>query len=379
MKVLYDHQAFDLQHFGGVSNCFVQLISNFPQGIEYDISLLECDNVHLRNSNLLDVPPMRLPYKKFIISRHFPGQGMLYGLYSKIFPAKTSYGRNRLYSIAKLKEGNFDVFHPTFFDPYFLPYLNGKPFVLTVHDMIPEVFHHKDFQVKVKPLLCRQAAHIVAVSNKTKQDLVNILDVPESKVTVIYHGAPEGQMNTSSKCIYKGKYILYVGQRDRYKSFFPMLRFLKPFLLHHQDINIVCTGPDFTRIEARYIQNAGLSQQVFHMQVSDQELQDLYAHAFCFIYPSIYEGFGIPILEAYHANCPVLLNESSCFPEIAGDAAIFFHLDVNSSDLDRVMENFYQMTNQEREALLIRQQQRLLFFSWKKSAQKLAELYASVV
>ena len=380
MKVLYDHQAFDMQHYGGVSNCFVQLISNFPQGVAYDISLLECDNFHLRDSGLIDVPPKSFPPEKFLLNRHFLGQGILYGWYSKMFPSKTSNGRNRLYSVEKLKQGDFDVFHPTFFDPYFLPFLNGKPFVLTVHDMIPELFSPNDFQVKVKPLLCQKAAHIVAVSERTKQDLMRLLHVPEEKISVIYHGAPTYDDQVSLKPIFDGQYILYVGQRrDSYKNFLPMLKSLAPALQHHQDIKVVCTGPDFTKAERLFMEKVGLCNKVCHFHVNDQELQNLYAHALCFIYPSVYEGFGIPILEAYRANCPVLLNEASCFPEIAQEAAVYFHLDDQSSDLDQVMEDFLRMTDRERKSLLERQCERLSCFSWQKSAQKLIDLYNSII
>ena len=382
MKVLYDHQAFDMQHYGGVSNCFVQLISNFPQKVAYDISLLECDNYHLRDSGLINIPPKSFPPEKFLLNRHFLGQGILYGWYSKVFPSKTSDGRNRLYSIVKLKRGDFDVFHPTFFDPYFLPYLNGKPFVLTVHDMIPELFpsSSNDSQVKVKPLLCQKAAHIVAVSERTKQDLVRLLHVPEEKISVIYHGAPNYDDRASLMPILDGQYILYVGQRrDSYKNFLPMLKSLVPVLQHHQAIKVVCTGPDFTKAERLFMKDAGICNKVIHRYVNDQELQNLYAHALCFIYPSVYEGFGIPILEAYRANCPVLLNEVSCFPEIAQEAAVYFHLNGQSSDLDQVMENFLRMTDRERNLLLERQRERLSCFSWQKSAQKLTDLYKALV
>ena len=382
MKVLYDHQAFDMQRYGGVSNCFVQLISNFPQKVAYDISLLECDNYHLRDSGLINIPPKSFPPEKFLLNRHFLGQGILYGWYSKVFPSKTSDGRNRLYSIEKLKRGDFDVFHPTFFDPYFLPYLNGKPFVLTVHDMIPELFpsSSNDSQVKVKPLLCQKAAHIVAVSERTKQDLVRLLHVPEEKISVIYHGAPNYDDCTSLMPILDGQYILYVGQRrDSYKNFLPMLKSLVPVLQHHQAIKVVCTGPDFTKAERLFMKDAGICNKVIHRYVNDQELQNLYAHALCFIYPSVYEGFGIPILEAYRANCPVLLNEVSCFPEIAQEAAVYFHLNGQSSDLDQVMENFLRMTDRERNLLLERQRERLSCFSWQKSAQKLTDLYKALV
>jgi len=158
-----------------------------------------------------------------------------------------------------------------------------------------------------------------------------------------------------------------------------MIRALLSVLQHYQDIRVLCTGPSFTKQERAFLEEVGLCDKVLHMHVNDQELQNLYSHALCFIYPSVYEGFGIPILEAYNANCPVLLNYASCFPEIAQDAAIYFHLDDNSSNLDVIMESFLQMSEYEREVLLNKQRQRLAYFSWQKSARELANIYASLL
>ena len=105
----------------------------------------------------------------------------------------------------------------------------------------------------------------------------------------------------------------------------------------------------------------------------------MYANALCFVFPSLYEGFGIPILEAWKCGCPVILNKKSCFPEIAKDAAVYFTLDDDYSDLDKVMEAFLSMSVNEKELLLQRQNKRLLDFSWKKSAEMLLDVYKGVI
>ena len=93
---------------------------------------------------------------------------------------------------------------------------------------------------------------------------------------------------TSLMPILDGQYILYVGQRrDSYKNFLPMLKSLVPVLQHHQAIKVVCTGPDFTKAERLFMKDAGICNKVIHRYVNDQELQNLYAHALCFIYPSV--------------------------------------------------------------------------------------------
>lgn len=380
MKVLYDYQIFSMQKFGGISNSFVQLIKRLPADFKYEISIRENDNVHLKDSGIVKVVPAQCTEENFISTTKFKGRGLLYKQYSKLFPFATSLGRNKQCSIEALIKGDYDVFHPTFFDDYFLPYLNRKPFVLTVHDMIPELFFKKrNLQVKTKPRLCREAAHIITVSEKTKVDLIDMLKVPEKKVTVIYHGAPEKIVVSDEKPMVEGKYILYVGQRESYKYFNPMLIQLTPILAKHPELKIVCAGKPFTKKEQTLIRHLGVEERIIQLFPSDQELMSLYGYALCFIYPSIYEGFGIPILEAYQGQCPVLLNHKSCFPEIAQDAAIYFHLDDQQSDLEQVMEHVLAMSDKEREQLIFRQNHRLKAFLWEASAQKLAEIYYNIV
>lgn len=381
MKILYDFQAFFWQKYGGVSNCFVQLIKNLPCSVDYEVGLCESDNIHLRDSGILNVSPCLNPADKFITDKHFYGQGNLYKLYSQIFPRYTSFGRNKLCSINAIKQGDFDVFHPTSFDNYFLKYLNGKPFVITVHDMIPELFCGKRKEEtinSVKATLCRDAAHIVVVSENTKKDLINILNIPEEKITVIYHGAPNSVGTSSQKPIIKGKYILYVGGRGGYKKFSLMIKSIKDVLKRHRELSIVCTGEEFKRQEIELFKDLGIAERMIHYHPTDTELLNIYANAECFIFSSVYEGFGIPILEAYQAQCPVLLNHKSCFPEIAQDAALYFNLDDNQSDLETVLESFFQMDTIEKEQLIKKQTDRLHFFSWLDSARKLAEVYKEV-
>lgn len=380
MKILYDYQTFGEQKYGGISNSFVRLIENLPQGYDYEIAVLESDNVHLSESKLhVKCVPRKLYEDIFLSRRKFFGRGLLYRTASNLIPSLTSLGINRAYSIEALKKGDYDVFHPTFFHPYFLKYLKGKPFVLTVHDMIPELFFNsRDLQITEKPKLCKAASHIIAVSEKTKYDLMEMLHIPDSKITVIYHGAPDSYYELTSKAIIEGRYILYVGQRHSYKSFMPMMKGLSEVLKQHIDIQVVCTGPDLTTEEILFLRRMGMDNRVTHLRVSDAELANLYRYALCFIFPSVYEGFGIPILEAYSAHCPVLLNYASCFPEIAQDAAIYFHLNDSSSDLKDVMEQFLNMSEDGKTQLISRQLQRLQHFSWKKSAQKLAHIYMMV-
>ena len=285
---------------------------------------------------------------------------------------------NMNYSLYLLKRGKFDVFHPTYFDDYFLPYLNGKPFVLTIHDMIPELypqyFARDDFQIVMRKKLAPLASAIVAVSENTKQDVIRILGIPEEKIHVVYHGC--SFPTTGTEPIYSFPYILFVGERGLYKNFVQFVRSMEPMMKKYKDLYVVCTGRPFNQEEIAFLQENGVEDRFLHCMVkTDEELYSLYHHALGFVYPSEYEGFGIPILEAYQADCPVILNRASCFPEIAGDAALYFS---SEEELTAQIERLLSMSADDRNALLAKQKDRLSRYSWEKSARQMAEIYQSL-
>ena len=379
MKVLYDHQAFTIQSHGGVSRCFAELYKNLPNEISASISLKESDNVYIKEMHLTGTHFKKNGFNNFICRRPFPGKWHLYKLYQRIQGRKEYIDYNLIHSIDELKKGDYDIFHPTFFNDYFLPYLNGKPFVLTIHDMIPELypqyFGPNDIQIVIKRKLAPLANAIVAVSENTKKDIIRLYNIPEEKIHVVYHGCSFSNFfNTHS--IYNFPYILYVGDRFGYKNFIPFVKQVSPVLKRHKELHVVCTGKPFLKDEKQLFKENGVSNKFINKWVkTDTELYNLYHHAECFIYPSDYEGFGIPILEAYQADCPVLLNHASCFPEIAKDAAIYFNINSNDNNLSECLEYFLSLNENEKEILLKKQRARLADFSWKKSAESLAHIY----
>lgn len=384
MKILYDHQAFTMQYFGGVSKCFCELVSHLPKDVSTEIGIVESDNIHLLQSGICrNLRSVRLDWQKFDTKCHFKGNWHLYMAMNQMFPfLPTTENLNRKYSINKLRLGNFDLFHPTFFDDYFLPYLNGKPFVLTVHDMMPELFpeHFKknDLQILRKKRLVEKAAAIIAVSKQTKQDLIDILGISSDRITVIYHGGPPRENITESPIINK-PYFLYMGAREGYKNFDQLLIRFAEFSKKYKDVLLVCTGRRFSIKELCFIKENKVTDRVIHVSATDKEVKNLYANAIAFIYPSLYEGFGIPILEAFAYGCPVLLNNKSCFPEIAGDAGIFFCSDNNGMDLVENLELLINLSAEERKIFLMKGYKQLNKFSWKESSKRLVEVYQTVL
>ena len=380
VKVLYDHQAFDSQTYGGVTNGAVQLISNLPSYIDKTIAVKRTGNVHLLSSKISKAKPLLCTRDSFIMDKYFKGKYRLFDKLASKCIFLRPWDLNKAYSIQLLTEGNYDVFHPTYFYWYFLDYIGSKPFILTIHDLTPERFFENkdDLQIKARELLIDKAAHITVNSEFTKDEVMDYYKVPSSKISVIYRGAPS-EIAYSKEKIFSFDYLLYVGSRTTsYKNFLPMLRNIRSFLLSHENIKLVCTGNEFDLDEAKVISELNLSDKVITRFCSPEELMNLYSNAICFIYPSLNEGFGLPILEAYSADCPVFLNNCSCFPEIALDAAVYFNLKDEYGDLCDRLDEFLKASLQERHQLVIKQRNRLSFFSWKKSAEKLAQVYEQV-
>lgn len=99
---------------------------------------------------------------------------------------------------------------------------------------------------------------------------------------------------------------------------------------------VIAGGGNLTEDEIEFLNTNQIRTTTFHLSATDNQLNLLYKNAICFVFPSIYEGFGIPILEAFKNNCPILLSNSSCFPEIAGDAALYFEPDSIESLVTRI-------------------------------------------
>ena len=384
-RVLYDSQAFDMQTHGGVSRCFSELYLHMPKDVDAKISVLETDNTYLNNCGF---PREGSAYEKMLT---FGGKRLKrfcyklkynfkYGYYSKwdMYPRLNQYE-----SVKQIKNGNFDVFHPTFFSPYFLSYLHDKPFVLTVHDMItelyPQYYHANDPQLINKRILIPRANHIIAVSQSTKRDIMRFFNYPEDKISVVYHGSDTIPYIPTPNSNRYGEYILYVGERHWYKNFKLFLRDVIPVLKRHKELKVICTGKPFSTEESLLIDFLSMKERFIQVFIkTDKEFLDLYHNAIAFVYPSEYEGFGIPILEAYKADCPVMLNHASCFPEIAGDAAIYFEYKNDRSNFEEQFETLYHLNSNERESLLQTQRERLAMYSWEESSKQLAKIYKSL-
>lgn len=355
MNVLFDSQIFSFQKFGGISRYFVELMSHLPQDITPINSILFSDNEYLKKSNLKS---------KGIIIPSFKGKQRI------VNPA------NKWFSEIKIKQNRFNVFHPTYYDPYFLKHLR-KPYILTVYDMTHEIFNKNNITnnstIRNKKLSLQNAEIIIAISENTKKDIIDIYNIPEDKIRVIYLGY---SANTHKQKIIRdlpNSYILFVGQRNGYKNFERLLKAFAKVKQSHPEIHLVCTGSELTSSEHQLIASLNLSDRIKHFFATDTELNFLYRNALCFIYPSLYEGFGIPILEAFASKCPLVLSNTSCFPEIAGDGGLYF----DPLDIDSIHNSIIRIIEDEelKLSLTIKGCEQLKKYNWGNMAIKTAELY----
>ena len=309
-KILYDDQMFTFQRFGGVTRYFADLIYNLPDGeFTAEIPMKYCENHYVTKTYGQE-------YKQFSFPANYRLRRRIYSFFNR------SMSRNAI------KQSDYDIFHPTYYNPYFLKSVKerGKQIVLTIHDMTFERYPQNvlfyDRTIEHKKRLIAQADHIIAVSENTKRDIVDILGTNPSKISVVHHGYRP--VATVAPQLFD-HYVLYVGERKGYKNFLPWLSAICPLLHNDPSLKIVCTGAPFTKAELKLFAQWGISERMTHISANDAQMASLYRHALCFVFPSHYEGFGIPILEAFHNNCPVCLSNASCFPEVAGDAAIYFN------------------------------------------------------
>jgi len=353
MRVLYDYQGF-MQRYGGVSRYFVELTRAMRRlgGFEALIPGFFTDNQYLENS------------RAFLTRRPFKGKTRIMAALNR------SISRHSL-------SYDFDLFHPTYFNPYFLTKLD-KPFVVTVHDMIHELFdggHVRDDGTAANTrLLCNRAAAVIAVSRNTKDDLCRLLGIPEEKVRVVYHAteltyAGEARLHDSP-------YLLFVGERGGYKNFAPFAASVAPVLLR-RGLDLVCAGGGpLSQKERALLSGLMIVDKVVQLSFADPgTLASLYHFAEVFCYPSLYEGFGIPLLEAFSCGCPVAASSTSCFPEIAGPAAEYFD-PRDSSSIEAAVE---WAAFGRRDELVRLGRERLSLYSWERSAAATLDVYRSVL
>lgn len=292
-----------------------------------------------------------------------------------------------------IRKEKLDLMH---FPHFNVPLLYNDAFVVTIHDLT--MFHYPRpeastrsriiFWIKDKAhrLVIRHAVgkarHIMATSEFTKQDIADTLHVPKEKITVTYQ-APfverEGWKAESGHPLEKfginKPYILYVGAAYPHKNLDKLLEAWKIFETKYStSYQLVLVGKeDYFYKRLKSTANSQQSTIIFTDFVPDDELVELYENAHLYVFPSLYEGFGLPPLEAMSRGTPVVASSASCLPEVLGEAAMYF----DPTSENNMVEVIYKVLNDTNIQMQLHQSARenLQRFSWKNLAENTIEIY----
>jgi glycosyltransferase involved in cell wall biosynthesis len=367
MKIIFDHQTFALQSYGGISRYFVRLAQGLLDlGERIDVVA----PIH-RNRYLKDLPKSFVRGVEF---EHFPPRTSRLALFA-----------NHHLSRIMLMNLTADILHETYYSAKPVAQ-NFKGSVITVYDMIheryPSNFSFIDRTTKNKRLAVDRADHIICISKSTKNDLCSMFGVPEDRVTVVHLGFEKFRSQlTFVRASYEVErpFLLYVGSRRGYKNFEGMLRAvsLSPALKNTFDV-VAFGGGSFNTTEQAMIAKLGFrSDAVRQVNGGDEVLGYLYTQARAFVYPSVYEGFGLPPLEAMAHDCPVVTSNSSSMPEVVGDAGAYFDPLDNEAQAQAIENVVFD--EQRRSALVLAGRLRLPLFSWSRCASETQAVYQKVL
>lgn len=360
MKILFDHLCF-WQRYGGVPLYFSEIIKRLPPE-KYILTARYSNNVYLEQ--------LGIHIKPFLKDCTFRGKSRI----------EAEIGK--LWTIKDILSEKYDIYHQTHYDPFAYKWLSSKVrTVTTIHDLnffaIPEFYPENSKLKRDMVASIGLADHIITISQNSKSDLCKYLDYPEDKITVIYHGVDMQRFSAASEIKDKEDYIVFVGARNKYKNFVNMIKSFAILKQKYSSLKLYCIGTQPTHEEITLLTACGVLNDVRFMRSADNELPNIYHNALMFVFPSFYEGFGLPILESMASGCPVVLSGTSCFPEIAKDAGLYFEPhDVESiaSEMIRLIED-----SELRKAQIIKGYRRVNDFSWDVSYEKHLEVYRSLL
>jgi glycosyltransferase involved in cell wall biosynthesis len=304
----------------GIHRYFYNIIKNLPK------------EVHKYSSNTetaSQIPNHFVPYTK-----HFR-------------PHKLSFLLEYIWFRRQSLSVNFDLVHSAYYNlskPCRDLIAKDVPHVITVHDLIHELFdqqenRHRETRIKI----LENSKAIICVSHNTKRDLVKSYpSIEEKKVFAIHHGLNHHKKNLTETIECKTNYLLYVGHREGYKNFqvtLPALNKIK----NKYPIELFVVGPEPTNSELQLMQKYKVHNIIkFKGKVSDETLGILYANCLAFLYPSLYEGFGYPLIESMSRGAIPIASNSSCIPEVLGRAGVIVEPNCSESiaiAVDRIIEN----------------------------------------
>lgn len=368
LRIAFDHQIFTSQSYGGISRYFFELSGRIEN----------------RSGTCVETAIISPIYRnEYLRKRHKELQTK--GIY---FPYIPKSGRivsriNDLISPLLFDSFKPDILHETYYSLNSFGNKNIKR-VITVYDMIhelfPQMFSPNDKTSEIKRVAINRAHHIICISESTKRDLIDLFGIDECKISVIHLGFSLIS-EKSMTCLNRehDPYLLYVGSRGEYKNFQSFIKAYSQSTLLRRECKIIAFGGGaFTKEEMALLADLDIGEgRIIQISGDDSLLEKLYRGAKIFVYPSLYEGFGIPPLEAMSFGCPVACSDTSSIPEVVGGAAALFD-PYRVESITHSLEGLYSDSNLL-EGFVQKGFEQVKNFSWDKCANDTLEIYKQMM
>ncbi len=301
----------------------------------------------------------------------------------KIIPSKRLW---TLFALQKsVKKDSLDLFfNPTHYSPFFL----NCPQIITILDVsykyFPELFKKKDlYKLSLwGKYSVKSASKILTISEHSKDDIIKEYGVSPSKIAVLHVGIKDEVVSKMTKEEFSKKYkvnspyVLFVGTIQPRKNIKKLIEAFSKVADKNKDVNLIIVGKKGWMYEEilESDKEFGVENRVLFLHdVSNDELPYFYKNAECFVLPSLYEGFGLPVLEAMKYGCPVVTSNVSSLPEAGGEAALY----VNPNDASDIFEKIDKVLNDKslREKMIKKGHDQVKKFSWEKAAKEVIEVF----
>ncbi len=295
-----------------------------------------------------------------------------------------------------LKENNIDIFWGT---QHCLPkknkYTESIKYVLTIHDIAIKKFknvgsfYNTIIQKLILKKSCENANRIIAVSKSTKQDLIDILGIDKNKIQVIYEGIDqkdsESVFNQKSENeiiekygLEKNKYIFFLSTIEPRKNLITVVKAFDLLKEKTKDLKFVISGGKGWKCKETLdrIQNSKFKEDIILTgYISNEEKEVFFKNTVAFIYPSLYEGFGIPVLEGMKNGAIVITSNNSSLPEVGGKSAFYLNNEIDEVELSKLIEQCLNLSDKKREKIIEEGYQNVKKFTWEKCAKETLEQF----
>lgn len=365
--VAYDHEIFSSQQFGGIARYFCEVSARVPQHEGWRSTVVA--PVHFNEY----LAASKVRHLGYYVPKRIGRAGRLYRAV------------NAVVGPLFLRAASADIVHRTYYTARPRP-ARGR-LVVTVYDMIYEMFPQyfpKDDPTRERKRRSVEAAdHVICISHSTADDLMRLLDVPPGKISVTHLGPTELRSNLAVPAAADGRgarpYFLFVGYRGGYKNFARLLAAYGASPRLQRDFDLLAFGGgEFAADERAQMSELKLRPDAVRQQFgTDAALARAYVGAQAFIYPSEYEGFGLPPLEAMNCGCPVACSNTSSIPEVVGAAGEYF--DPTSVDAIRAALERLASDQERRQALIAAGTEQHQRFSWDRCTEETLVAYRAVL